>query len=68
MSRGEAVKLAVKGLLEVVESGAKNIELLIMQKGKSTFLDDTALAEVVSVLEKEREEELARKRRLQDDA
>ena len=33
-TRDEAIILAVRGLLEVVQSGSKNIELAVMEKGK----------------------------------
>jgi 20S proteasome subunit alpha 4 len=31
MSREETIKMAVKGLLEVVQTGAKNIEICVME-------------------------------------
>jgi 20S proteasome subunit alpha 4 len=34
MNREETIKLAVKSLLEVVQTGAKNIEIAIMAPGK----------------------------------
>ena len=34
MDREEAIKLTVKSLLEVVQTGAKNIEIAIMAPGK----------------------------------
>lgn len=34
MSRDETVKLTIKSLLEVVQTGAKNIEIAILEKGK----------------------------------
>ena len=33
-SEHDTVKLAVRALLEVVQSGAKNIELAVMRKGE----------------------------------
>ena len=35
MDREETIKLTVKSLLEVVQTGAKNIEIAIMEPGKS---------------------------------
>jgi 20S proteasome alpha/beta subunit len=35
MSRDETIKLTIKSLLEVVQTGAKNIEIAILEKGKS---------------------------------
>lgn len=35
MDREETIKLTVKSLLEVVQTGAKNIEIAIMMPGKS---------------------------------
>jgi len=35
MDREETIKLTVKSLLEVVQTGAKNIEIAIMAPGKS---------------------------------
>jgi 20S proteasome subunit alpha 4 len=37
----DAVKLAVKALLDVVESGNKNIELVVMSKDSIKHLSDT---------------------------
>jgi len=34
MSRDETIKLTIKSLLEVVQTGAKNIEIAILEKGK----------------------------------
>lgn len=35
MDREETIKLTIKSLLEVVQTGAKNIEIAIMMPGKS---------------------------------
>jgi 20S proteasome subunit alpha 4 len=34
MSREETIKLTIKSLLEVVQTGAKNIEIAILEEGK----------------------------------
>jgi 20S proteasome alpha/beta subunit len=55
------VKLAVETLLEVVES-SKNIEICVMSGPKSfKMLADSEIAEIVKVIEKEREAEAAAK-------
>ena len=33
MTRDETIKLTIKSLLEVVQTGAKNIEIAILEKG-----------------------------------
>lgn len=38
MDREETIKLTVKSLLEVVQTGAKNIEIAVMAPGKSLEL------------------------------
>ena len=34
MTRDETIKLTIKSLLEVVQTGAKNIEIAILEEGK----------------------------------
>lgn len=34
MSRDDTIKLTIKSLLEVVQTGAKNIEIAILEKGR----------------------------------
>lgn len=45
MTRDETIKLTIKSLLEVVQTGAKNIEIAILEEGKPleviTFLRRT---------------------------
>jgi hypothetical protein len=56
----EAVRLAVKALLEVVESGAKSIEIAIMRRGAPmAMLAEADVAAVVAVLEAEKQAEAA---------
>lgn len=40
MTRDETIELTIKSLLEVVQAGAKNIELAIMQPGKEVEMLD----------------------------
>ncbi|KAF8831658.1 hypothetical protein HHX47_DHR1000694 [Lentinula edodes] len=63
LSREESIKLAVKSLLEVVQTGAKNIEISVMESyGKITNLDLAQIEAIVSEIEKEKEVEAERKR------
>lgn len=64
MNRDDCVRFAIKSLLEVVESGSKNIELVILRHRETQYLTDEELADFVQQVEKERSEEAARKRRL----
>ncbi|CCW67672.1 unnamed protein product [Phytomonas sp. Hart1] len=63
MTRDECVHFAIKSLLEVVESGSKNVELLVLEYKKANYLSDEELSMFVEEVEKEREEEAARKER-----
>ena len=49
----EATKLAVKSLLDVVESGNKNIELVIMTVDKVRHLTDAEIEEIVNSIKEE---------------
>eukprot|EP00731_Ephydatia_muelleri_P026823 Em0018g923a len=52
-TRDEAIILAVRGLLEVVQSGSKNIELAVMEKGKKIeFLDTDQIEKYIQHIEK----------------
>lgn len=54
-SGSETVKLAVRALLEVVESGGKNIEIAVMTKDEGLrLLDDAEVEEIVAVIEAEK--------------
>ena len=46
----DAIKLAIKSLLDVVESGNKNIELVVMSKEGVKHLTDTEIEEIVASL------------------
>lgn len=51
------VKLCVKSLLEVVESGGKNIEVAVMRAGRPLeFLSDDVLEQMVKDIEAEKEQ------------
>ncbi|THH10281.1 hypothetical protein EW145_g1428 [Phellinidium pouzarii] len=63
MTRDETVKLTVKSLLEVVQTGAKNIEISVMDGfGKVSALDLSQIEAIVSEIEHEKEAEAERKR------
>jgi len=63
MTREESVKLTVKSLLEVVQTGAKNIEISVMDtSGKVTSMELSEIEAIVSEIEREKEAEAERKR------
>jgi len=63
MQREETIKLTVKSLLEVVQTGAKNIEIAIMEPGKEMeMMSVEAIETYVKDIEKEKQEEAARKK------
>jgi len=63
LTREESFKLTVKSLLEVVQTGAKNIEISVMEEyGKVTNLDLAQIEAIVSEIEREKEAEAERKR------
>ncbi|KAI0256487.1 nucleophile aminohydrolase [Lactifluus subvellereus] len=63
MTRDESIKLTVKSLLEVVQTGAKNIEISVMEGyGKVTNLDLAQIEAIVQEIEQEKEAEAERKR------
>ncbi|KOB71760.1 Proteasome subunit alpha type [Operophtera brumata] len=58
-----AVKLAIRALLEVVQSGQKNLEIAVMRRGlPMQMLDSDTINSYVSVIEKEKEEEAEKKK------
>ncbi|XP_076057136.1 proteasome alpha4 subunit [Oratosquilla oratoria] len=58
-----AIKLAVRALLEVVQSGAKNVEVAIMKHNQPMkMLDVESLEKIVEEIEKEKEEEAEKKK------
>ncbi|EKM55632.1 uncharacterized protein PHACADRAFT_121341 [Phanerochaete carnosa HHB-10118-sp] len=63
LSRDDAIKLTVKSLLEVVQTGAKNIEISVMESyGKVTSLELSQIEGIVQEIEREKEAEAERKR------
>jgi 20S proteasome subunit alpha 4 len=65
MDRYKTVKLAIKSLLEVVQTGAKNIEIAVMtDDSKVEFLELDELDKFVKEIEKEKEEEAEKKKAL----
>lgn len=63
MDKQATIKLAVKSLLEVVQTGAKNIELVVVEgHAKMTNLTLDEITAVVSEIEKEKEAEAERKK------
>ena len=63
LDRYRAIKLAIKSLLEVVQTGAKNIEVAVMNDASNVeFLELDELDKFVREIEKEKEEEAEKKK------
>ena len=63
MDREETIKLTIKSLLEVVQTGAKNIEIALMAPNKPLELLDVDVIEgYVKAIEQEKAEEAAKKK------
>lgn len=63
MDREETIKLAVKSLLEVVQTGAKNIEVAVMAPGKNLeMLPVEDIEKYVESINTEKQEEAATRR------
>lgn len=57
------VKLAIRALLEVVQSGQKNLEIAVMKRGQPMeMLDADTIEKYVTQIEKEKEEEADKKK------
>ncbi|KAJ3271382.1 Proteasome subunit alpha type-4 [Terramyces sp. JEL0728] len=63
LSRAESVKLAVKSLLEVVQTGAKNIEIAVMDIKGVVFLSQEEVEAISSEIEKENAAEQEKKKK-----
>ena len=62
MDQDSGVKLVVQALLEVVESGSKNMEFAVMKDRKGVeMLSADALKVLVEAIEKEKEKEAEKK-------
>ena len=63
MDREATIQLTVKSLLEVVQTGAKNIEIAIMAPGKTIeMLPSEQIESYVKAIEAEKQEEAAKKK------
>lgn len=63
MNREETILLAIRSLLEVVQTGSKNIEVAVMTPGKTIeILSDERVDEYVNSIETEKQEEAAKKK------
>jgi 20S proteasome subunit alpha 4 len=47
LSNEEGVKLVIKALLDVVESGNKNIELMVITENETRFLTEEELEKLI---------------------
>ncbi|TQB76592.1 Proteasome subunit alpha type-4 [Monascus purpureus] len=63
MDREETIQLTIRSLLEVVQTGAKNIEIAVMAPGKLIeILPDEQVEAYVKSIEAEKQEEAAKKK------
>lgn len=63
MDREATIALTVKSLLEVVQTGAKNIEVAVMAPGKTLeMLPSEQIEQYVKTIEAEKQEEAAKKK------
>ncbi|XP_006005630.1 proteasome subunit alpha type-7 isoform X2 [Latimeria chalumnae] len=59
----DTIKLAIKALLEVVQSGGKNIELAVIRRNRPLkILESKEIETLVTEIEKEKEEEAEKKK------
>ncbi|CAL1534724.1 unnamed protein product [Lymnaea stagnalis] len=59
----ECIKLTLKALLEVVQSGGKNMEVAVMRRGKPLqMMESDEIEKYITEIEKEREEEAEKKK------
>ena len=57
MTENESIKLAVKSLLEVVQTGAKNIEIAVMMDGTFRELEPTEVEVYCAQIEEENKDD-----------
>jgi len=63
-SERETIKLALRALLEVVQSGSKNMEVAVMRRHKPLeILSTDELDEMIKEIEKEKEDEAEKKKK-----
>jgi 20S proteasome subunit alpha 4 len=63
MDKETTIRLAIKSLLEVVQTGAKNIEIALMAPGASIeMLPTDEIEGYVKEIEQEKQEEAAKKK------
>jgi 20S proteasome subunit alpha 4 len=63
MTRGDTIELAIKSLLEVVQTGAKNIEIAIMAPGKEMeMLASEEIEKIVEKINTEKDAEASQRR------
>lgn len=63
MDREQTIQLTIKSLLEVVQTGAKNIEVAIMSPGQTIeMLPEDQIEAYVKSIETEKQEEAAKKK------
>ncbi|WVQ80579.1 hypothetical protein IAT38_002684 [Cryptococcus sp. DSM 104549] len=63
LERAEAIKLTVKSLLEVVQTGAKNIEISVMESyGVIRNLEQSEIEKIVAEIDADKEAEAEKKR------
>jgi len=56
LAEADAINLSIKALLEVVDSGAKNIEVAVIRKDGTVFISEERLTETIKQIETEKEE------------
>ena len=56
MDEDSSIRLAIQALLEVVDSGAKNMEIMVVKADGKAFLEEAAIDTVVKKIEAEAEE------------
>lgn len=63
MSQSATIKLAIKALLEVVESGSKNVEIAVLKFNQPMeFMKDEDVEAIVQEIEEEKKQEEEQKK------